>query len=186
MKTKTDLTAQQLRELLDYDPETGIFTWRVRRGGLASAGSIAGSLCTDGYLQIKINGRPYNAHRLAWVYAYNTWPADQLDHINGIRDDNRLANLREATNSQNQQNQSIRRDNKSGHPGVYWDKRARKWRAQIMVDGKRVNLGSFDDHAAAIVARASGKARHHEFQPRDRGSKLQPPAEVFAASPSPD
>jgi hypothetical protein len=101
----TKLTAQRLRELFHYDPDTGIFTWRVKpRKGCVQIADIAGHVNHTGYRSIKIDQRAYRAHRLAWLYMYGVWPPGDLDHDNTIKDDNRLVNLREATDPQNQAN----------------------------------------------------------------------------------
>src|SRR5712664_3026918 len=101
---KTILTAERLRELLNYDPETGIFRWDVVRRG-CGIGKEAGTSVSAGYRQISIDRRAYSEHRLARLYVHGHWPLDEIDHINGVRDDNRLSNLRQATRSENAQNQ---------------------------------------------------------------------------------
>src|SRR4029450_2313606 len=114
----TELTAERLRELLDYDPETGDFTWKVNRRCVRS-GSVAGNVnCVDGYCYIGVDARRYHAHRLAWLYIKGAWPNDQIDHINGNKADNRFANLRQATHSQNQANGGRYSNNASGYNGV--------------------------------------------------------------------
>src|SRR5687768_770720 len=114
------LTAEKLRELMDYNPDTGVFLYRKRRGR-RSAGLEAGSI-VKGYRLISL-GKQYSAHRLAWLYVYGEWPAGDLDHINCVRDDNRIANLREATDSQNNANRTLAPKNSSGFKGVCWNKR---------------------------------------------------------------
>jgi hypothetical protein len=143
------IDAPELRRLLSYDPETGEFRWRVYRNWRITAGDLAGSLNGYGHRQIKIHGTMYMAHRLAWLYVYDEWPRNDLDHINGLPDDNRLANLREATDSQNIANSHRRVDNTSGYKGVTWDRSAQKWLAYIRVNGKRSNFGYFDDPVVA-------------------------------------
>ena len=146
------LTQARLKELLNYCPDTGQFIWRVTRR--VKAGSIAGARHpTQGYIAIKIDGVLYRAHRLAWLYSFGYWPPDDVDHINRIRDDNRLHNLRLATRAQNCQNRRIRTDNKSGYPGVNWHSRDLKWRAYINIRNKNVSLGYFDVLDDAIAAR---------------------------------
>lgn len=151
----TELTAERLRELLDYAPEAGIFIWRVSRGK-AVAGAKAGTRSSNGYLHIGVDGRAYRAHRLAWLYVTGSWPIDQIDHINLIRTDNHWANLREATRSQNYANRRPYVTNKSGHKGVSWFKRDGRWRAAIVVNRKCTHLGLFDTreeaHAAYVAA----------------------------------
>ena len=94
----------KLLSILDFSAESGVFTWKVRRCYRALAGSVAGTINTRGYVHILVCGRKYLAHRLAWFYVHGTWPLAQIDHINMVKTDNRISNLREATNSQNHGN----------------------------------------------------------------------------------
>ena len=124
------LTAERLRALLDYDPVTGVFTWKATRTGQAVAGRIAGGALHTGYHRIQIDGRAFLAHRLAWLYVHEVWPQGQIDHINGVKADNRIANLREATASQNGQNRrGSQINNGSGLLGVYPHDASGRWRA---------------------------------------------------------
>jgi hypothetical protein len=107
-------------------------------------GSTAGSISSQGYVLLQVCKRRYQAHRLAWLYVYGEIPSQQVDHVNGIRSDNRIANLRLATNSQNQGNRSINCNSQSGHKGVQWSKQKRKWKAVIQVSGRRKFIGYFD------------------------------------------
>lgn len=158
------ITQEILKTLLNYDPDTGIFTWLVS-SGRSKAGAVAGSLNHgDGYWQIHINNKRYKNHRLAWLYVHGTFPSDQLDHINRVRTDNRLCNLRMSTQSENMQNISIRKDNTSGHAGVSWRKDAQKWHARISLNYKRIDLGYFTDLAEAIAARKAAEPKYHAFQ----------------------
>ena len=166
-KNHNELTAERLREILSYDPETGHFHWRVR-AGRHKAGDMAGSLIKDRYIQICVNRVRFLAHRLAWLYVHGKWPTDQIDHINGTKGDNRIANLREATNAENLQNQRVRCTNKSRYPGVCWDTLKGKWRAQIRFGGKTIYLGLYSDAMDAAAARAKAKAQYHQFNPVDR------------------
>ena len=135
-----ELTAEYLRSVLHYSPETGIFTWKVSTAHRVKVGDVAGSQNGLGYLSIQLQSRPQLAHRLAWLYVYGSWPKDQLDHINRNRSDNRISNLREVSNKQNMQNASKPSNNTSGHPGVYWHKQRSKWVAQIKHNYKQINL----------------------------------------------
>ena len=166
-KNHPPLTAERLREVLSYDPLTGVFLWKVSTGRRVRVGGVAGYLDEDGYLRIRIDGTAYRAHRLAWLYAHGHWPADQLDHRNRVRSENWIDNLREATNAQNHQNLSLSVRNRSGHIGVAWHKSAGKWRARLRVRGKVINAGSFERIEDAVAARAKAKAEYHEFQPCD-------------------
>lgn len=152
--SKTNLTPERLRELLHYNPNTGIFTWKVRRNQRATAGSEAGHREAKGYVSICIDGNDFKAHRLAWLYVHGCWPKNQIDHKNQAKHDNRIDNLRDATQSENLANTNLRTTNTSGFKGVHFDTRAGKWRAQICVDGKRVNLGSFESMEDAIKTKA--------------------------------
>jgi hypothetical protein len=140
------LTAERLREVLNYDPETGLFTWRKRTGRKGYVGKPAGCL-VKGEMRVNIglDGKHYRAHRLAWFYVYGEWPSQEIDHINGDGSDNRMSNLRPANRLQNLVNKKCRRDNRSGVKGVTWHKQNRKWAAYIRVDGKNKYLGGFDD-----------------------------------------
>lgn len=161
------ITQERLKELLDYDPGTGVFTWRIDRTGTAKAGSVAGSLDADGYPQIKVDNRLYKAHRLAWLYIYGELPPHQIDHINRVRTDNRICNLRTATNAENLQNQRKRRNNTSGVIGVSWRKGLSKWQARIMFNGRCIHLGYYKTIEEAAAARAAAKAKLHTFHPED-------------------
>lgn len=142
------ITAEQLRAAVNYDPETGIFTWRQRDNMSVQwngrhAGHRTGWCDHNGYTIVNINYRHWRAHRLAWLYMAGEWPAHQIDHINGDRGDNRFANLRVATGSQNSGNTRKHRDNRSGYKGVYWNAKNNRWLAQIMVARKVHHLGYY-------------------------------------------
>lgn len=157
------LTQERLKELLHYDPETGHFTRRVTRGGKV-AGSRAGKLNTSGHRQIRIDGRVYLAHRLAFLYVLGSFPADCVDHVNQVKDDNRWCNLRPATRQQNQGNKGLQRNNSSGHRGVSWDKRHGKWVAQGGRSKGRIHLGRFDSlEEAAAAAQSWRNQTYGEF-----------------------
>ena len=154
---RPELTAEYLRSILHYDPATGIFTRKVRTSRNVKVGDIVGSQNGDGYLLISVRSRRHKAHRLAWLYVYGAWPEDQIDHINRNRSDNRISNLREATNKQNMQNASKRSDNTSGHPGVSWYKQKSKWQAKIKHNQKKIHLGSFTTMEEALSARKAAE-----------------------------
>ncbi len=155
-----ELTAEYLRSILHYDPATGIFTWKISNSNRVKVGDVAGSLNGPGYLQIKVQSRPYKAHRLAWLHVNGVWPKLNIDHINRNPSDNRLVNLRDVTQKQNQQNRSTNSDNTSGHPGVYWSKRYSKWVAQIKHNQKQINLGYFTAIEEALAARKAGELKY--------------------------
>lgn len=154
------LTVQRLKELLHYDADTGQFT------GLRANGRKHERVGTGnrGYLVICVDQKRYKAHRLAWLYVHGEWPNDQIDHINGDRADNRISNLRAATNSQNKQNlRKARSDSRSGLIGAMWDGRSNKWRANILVDGKRKYLGYFEQAEQAHAVYVEAKRTLHPF-----------------------
>jgi hypothetical protein len=145
------ITQVELKEFLHYEPTTGIFTWLVSPTySRVKVGDTAGTLQSTGYNYIQIKGRAYKVHRLAWFYVYGVWPKNQIDHINHVRDDNRIDNLREATNMQNRCNTS---NNTSGIAGV-------SWRAQIQVAGKNKHLGYFASLEDAAEARRAAETQY--------------------------
>jgi hypothetical protein len=154
------LTSERLRDLLDYDPLTGIFCWRVPSKKGMSAGSVAGWRCNN-YLRIQIDKRSYFSHRLAWLYIHGRWPEIHIDHINGIPTDNRIKNLREATNSENRRNTGAQINNASGFKGVSWKAKNRRWVAQIKLHGKKMHIGLFDTPEAAHAAYCEAADRLH-------------------------
>ena len=155
-----ELTAEYLRSILHYDQETGIFTRKVSTSNRVKVGDVAGSPDGHGYLQITVQSRPYQAHRLAWLYMNGEWPKLNIDHINRNPSDNRLVNLRDVTQKQNQQNASKSSSNTSGHTGVYWNKQRSKWVAHIKHNYKRIYLGYFTDIEDAITARKAGELKY--------------------------
>lgn len=163
-----DLTAERLREILHYDPETGVFVWLKPRRFKCLIGQAAGYKMPIGYASIMIDGKRLYAHRLAWLYMTGAWPEAQIDHRNGVRDDNRFANLRAATKAENMQNSRLRKDNQCGFQGVRWDEQRRKWQARIRYQHRKYDLGRFatpeDAHAAYLAA----KAKLHAFAPVPR------------------
>lgn len=146
---KDELTVDQVRERLKYNPETGLFTWLSG----PFVGKVAGTSDRFGYTRVWTMGRNHSAHRLAWLYVYGTHPKGEIDHINGIRNDNRIENLREVTRSTNLTNRSF---GASGAKGVY--RQGQKWRAQIRVNGVTKHIGTFatkeDAHQAYLAAEA--------------------------------
>ena len=154
------LTQSKLKELLYYDPETGIFIWLFANSKRIKAGDIAGCLRKDGYVVIRINKRDYKAHRLAWLYMTGELPELQTDHTNHIRDDNKWENLRESTHQENGKNRSMYKNNTSDVTGVGWDKRENKWRSRIHVNDKSKFIGYFSDKFEAICARKSADNKY--------------------------
>ncbi len=162
-KQNSTLTQERLREVLHYDPETGIFTWRVNRAQMV-AGSVAGGPNGKGYWYIKIDRYSYPAHRLAWLYVHGVWPPFDTDHHDTKPSNNRIDNLREATRGQNRQNmRKAHKNNKAGLLGVMWHKQSQRWRAKITVDGKGIHLGNFLTPELASAAYAEAKRKYHPF-----------------------
>ena len=153
------MTSREIAELakkrIDYNRETGIFTWAESGRGIRMS-ATAGCADVHGYWKIKLGRKAYRAHRLAWLIVYGEWPSSDLDHINGDRLDNRLENLREATHSLNMQNKrSAMKNNKSsGLLGVTWNKQHKKWQSKIMVNKVFHHVGYFncpdEAHAAYL------------------------------------
>lgn len=148
-------------DLLNYDPETGLFHWKVYRSRCARPGDAAGVITKKGYVRIKVGAKSYMGHHLAWFMTHGHWPKDQIDHVNGVRDDNRLANLRECTAAQNSWNTKLRQTSTSGFKGVSLDKRTGKFLAYIFTGGKLNRLGLFDAVSDAAAAAAAARNRYH-------------------------
>lgn len=158
---EANLTAARARELLSYDQDTGALSWRVSVGTRARPGCKAGWVMSLGYVQVKIDGGVYYAHRVIWLMQTGEWPANHVDHKNGVRKDNRWCNLRDVTCSVNSQNQRhARADSKTGMFGVTVSKR--RFRARIKLNGERFDLGSFPTQEAAHEAYLAAKRTLHE------------------------
>jgi hypothetical protein len=160
---KTDLTAQRLRELLHYEPETGIFTRIKYRCARGKAGSVAGYKNAQGYVLFMVDRHMYMAHRLAWLYMTGDHPTGLIDHKDGNKSNNRFSNLRPADRTLNAQNkQKARADSKSGLAGAYYDARWGKWFSNITYGGKRRGLGMFATAQEAHEAYIAAKRQFHE------------------------
>jgi hypothetical protein len=159
-----ELTQDYLKEQLNYEPTTGLFTRKVSNNYRVKVGDVAGSMTAQGYRQINFNGKVYKAHRLAFLWMNGEFPTNQVDHINHNRLDNRWINLRVASQQENQRNASMRADNKSGFTGVGWHKRDKKWGARIRIKGKNKHLGYFTDLDEAINARKRANVKHNFHQ----------------------
>lgn len=158
-----ELTQARLREVLNYDRNTGVFRWLVNMSASARIGQLAGCK-SRGYIVIRVDGTLYPAHRLAWLYETGAFPTDWLDHRNLNKADNRFDNLRPATHSQNAANVSRRANCASGMKGVTWHKRAGKWLAQIRKSGKNNYLGLYATKEEAHSAYAAAAFHlHGEF-----------------------
>lgn len=159
------LTIHRLIEVLSYDSETGIFRWMVCQSRRNHVGDQAGTIGSDGYRIIQIDGWHYKASRLAWLHYYGRWPVPQADHRDLDRDNNRISNLREATDSQNSANTGLLPTNRSGFKGVSRaTPKATRWKAQIRKDGKRYFLGYFETPEKAHAAYcAAAQELHGDF-----------------------
>ena len=151
------LTQKEVKEILNYDPLTGIFTRKVSPSRKIRAGSVAGHLNKLGYTEIMISGKIYKAHRLAWLYVYGYFPEHQIDHKDRNKSNNRINNLRHATHSCNMRNTGLQQNNTSGIKGVSWYKRSDKWRARIKVNNKHRHLGYFTDFSEAVCTRLAAE-----------------------------
>lgn len=160
---------ERIRSVLDYDQATGVFRWRYDRKGVRG-GTIAGGIAVHGYWRLHVDGKTWWAHRLAWFYVYGEVPTLEVDHIDGNRSNNAIANLRLATRRQNQINKKMTKAPKSGYRGVR--KQDQKWRADIRIAGVRKYLGVFDTPELASAAYAKEAAKHHgefAFSRQNRG-----------------
>lgn len=157
------LSHDYLTEVLDYNAETGKFVWKKPASHQMHPGDEAGTQNASGYVFICVGGVRYKAHRLAWFYHYGEWPSDetpQIDHINGNRADNRIANLRLVTDGQNSRNQKVRSTNTSGRTGVQFHKPRGKWMAVIRNNGKYECLGYYAKFEDAVKAREAAEIKY--------------------------
>lgn len=156
MTIRAEITHAAVCAALRYDPETGHLFWIISPNGKVPAGSRAGKLRSDGYIVVGLFGRRFYGHRLVFFIAHGRWPDGETDHESGVRNINKIENLRDATKSQNGGNHKIRSDNRSGFKGVTFQKSHRLWRARITVSCKRRWLGYFktpeEAHAAYAIA----------------------------------
>jgi hypothetical protein len=140
------LNQKTLKKYLNYDPETGVFKRKIN-SGKAKIGDVAGGINGSGYICIRINSVKYRAHRLAWLYVHGKFPDNQIDHINRIKTDNRIENLRDVTQSVNGRNKNLPSNNTSGHIGVKWNKKQQAWRVAVC----QVHYGSFKSKLDAVA-----------------------------------
>ena len=159
------MQADRVRELIDYNPHTGAFTRKVRTAQRHQVGDRADFIVKSGqqagYRRVSLMSKRFMAHRVAWLYVHGEWPAQDIDHINGDRGDNRIANLRDVSARVNRENiRSPRVDNTSGYLGVM--SHQGRWRARVQVNGSSVSLGCFDTPEEAHQAYLEGKRKYHE------------------------
>lgn len=152
---------EEIKNFLDYCPETGLFTWVVDAAKNVKAGKIAGCIQSHGYIYIALKKKRYSAHRLAWFFCYGKWPTKHIDHINGNKTDNRIENLREATTSENGQNRAANKNTKTGFKGV--TAHNKKFRAEITHQGKTHYLGVFMTAKEASEAYKKAAKQLHPF-----------------------
>jgi len=157
------LTQSYLQEIFHYLPETGeLIRKKSISGTNLKAGQRAGAMRSDGYRAVKIDGIRYLEHRVIWMYVFGDWPTQDIDHINGIIDDNRISNLRDVCKSHNQQNQrKPRKDNTSGYLGVTWSVKLQSWIAQIGINGTRKHIGVYKTAEQAHEAYLITKRKMH-------------------------
>jgi len=163
MKGHIMITQQELKELVNYDKDTGIFTWKKRTSNRVKVGDAIGNLHNCGYVEMSVGGKRYLAHRIAWLYMYGYIP-QLIDHIDGNKQNNKICNLREATYQSNVYNSKIRSDNKSGVRCVSWNKKRNSWEVRLKIDGKLKHYGDYKDLSdAKKVADKIRSESHKEF-----------------------
>ena len=138
------ITQDELKSQLDYDKETGVFTWKVRNSNRVKIGQVAGNAHNCGYIELQVLGEKHLAHRLAWLYVHGEYPKI-IDHINGNRSDNRICNLRNVGYKENTYNSKLRKDNKSGVKCVSFNIKLKKYEVRIFHDGKLQNYGYYEN-----------------------------------------
>lgn len=158
---------ERLLDLVNYDPTTGVFSRLIKTSSRSLSGDIFGSHCR-GYLTGMLDGKTYRLHRLAWFYINKTWPQFGIDHINGIKSDNRIENLREATQAENGQNMRISERNTSGYLGVSYFSARCLWKATITINRAVKHLGYFPSPELAFMAYSNAKQEAHKFNPSIR------------------
>ncbi len=151
----------EIKSRLNYNPITGIFTWKRPLNNFVKPGDFAGTTNEEGYIKIKFNNKSYGAHQIAWAFVHDYLPVKQIDHINGNRSDNRICNLRLVDQMQNSRNMKRRSDNVSGVTGVHWLKCRGKWIARINHNKRKVSLGYHKDFFEAVCARKSGELKYN-------------------------
>jgi hypothetical protein len=151
----------ELKTLLDYNPDTGIFTWKINTKR-TKIGDVSGYVDLNGYAIIRLNNKLYKAHRLAWLYVHNKIPDEYIDHINGIKSDNRICNLREANRYENQFNTKLNIRNISGAKGVSWNSQLKKWKVCLNINKQQKHFGYFENLELASLVATEAKIKFHK------------------------
>lgn len=154
-----ELTQSRLKELLTYNPDSGVFVRKVSPHPKVKVGDVAGGVNGEGYVFIRVDGVKHRAHRLACLYMTGSFPEEDTDHINHVRSDNRWSNLRFVSHGENGRNTTRYKNNPHGYTGIYYDKANNNWRAAIRYNGKDTQLGSFKDFMFAVITRRAAEVR---------------------------
>lgn len=154
-----NISQEYLRSILSYNNDTGVFTWKNKMSARVFSGDVAGTIDNKGYRRIGFNGSYKRAHRLAWFYVHGYWPKQQIDHINRIRDDNRIENLRETSSLGNSRNRTSS-INKFGVLGLSWCEKTQQFYSRITVKRKTKYIGYYPDMFNAICARKSAENKY--------------------------
>lgn len=159
------ITQEELKKLLHYHPETGVFTWKIKRSNKIKIGQVAGNLWINThnnkkYRRLYIDGKLYYSHRIAWLYMTGFLPIDQIDHIDGDGTNNRYLNLREVSDADNHKNQKKYISNSSGITGISWNSNAGKWQCSIQSSNKSIYLGLYGHIFDAVCARKNAEIKY--------------------------
>lgn len=154
------ITQKRLKEVFDYNGETGMFTWKITKSSKSIKGNLAGSVSDKGYLTVRIDGGFYRLHRLAWLYITGSHPEGQIDHIDRNKTNNKFNNLRITSNTENCRNKTMNKSNTTGVTGIYWRKSTKKWQVSIKVNYKSVHIGCFNNLKDAITARKDANKKY--------------------------
>lgn len=167
-------TFEDVSEVFEYCPDTGLIHWK--KGGTGRKRDLSAGVLDvcNRYINISYKHVNFKAHRLAWLLHYGEWPSDDIDHVNGVRHDNRMDNLRTVKHADNLKNKCIQKNNTSGVNGVSWSKAAKKWLAQISFNGMRENLGFFPNIEGAIAARKAAEEKYSYHPNHGRQSTFNP------------
>lgn len=157
---RKDLDPEYARSLFCYDPETGLLTRRTDGLRWKAGDRVGYPMHECGYLRVRVGAHDYQVHRIIWLIYYGEWPREQIDHINGVRDDNRICNLRDVDNKTNSRNQSLRETNTSGANGVCWFKARKVWKVSMDLNGRRKHIGYFKDFEDAVEARKQANIQY--------------------------